>query len=75
MYNKMMCICLLIWHPEEKHQLQGLLSLPSQVMPLVQAYVFLVAEFGSAPGSASGGHPGLDRKVVDTPVPPFAKSQ
>ena len=66
----MMCI----WHPEEKHQPHGLLSSPSQVVPLAQAYVFLVAEFDGAPSSFSGGHPGLDRKVVDTPVPLFTKS-
>lgn len=70
----MMCICLVIWHPEEKHQLQGLLSSSSQVMPLTQTCVFLAAEFGSAPGSASGGHLGLDGKVVATSAPPFAKS-
>lgn len=37
-----------------------------QVTPVAQAYTFLAAGLGSAPGSASGVHPGLDKKVADT---------
>lgn len=59
--NTMMCIWVLIWHPEEKHQLQRLLRCRCQVMSLAQAYVFLAAEFGlrwpPELGQEGGRHP------------------
>lgn len=69
--NTMMCIWVLIWHPEEKHQLQRLLGCRCQVMSLAQAYVFLAAEFGlrwpPELGQEGGRHPSATLRKVPYP--------